>query len=194
MYVDFDSLPDTRVPGINPLTTGQLIASIAYHEAAHAVTGMHFGMSLARTRVHTVDVDGHMGWTGTTTWNSSNVLCFNLAIELAAGAAAGTRYLRDSNLLTLSTAAAVSAPHDRDMAVSALAKVGYPLVLDGPAPENGATWTQAETAADDMVDRLWSQITAVAEGLIADQRRELTGDQVSNLIGIPNPAPSRTAT
>ncbi|MEV6165704.1 hypothetical protein AB0L71_28090 [Streptomyces sp. NPDC052052] len=187
MYVDFNSLPDTRTPGINPLTKDQLIASIAYHEAAHAVTGMTFGMSLARTRVHTIDVDGYMGWTGTTTWNTSYVLCANLAIELAAGVAAGTRYLRDNNLLTPASAAVTAAPHDRDMAFAALAKANYPITLDGPAPENGTTWAQATSAATDMVDDLWAQITAVAEELIADHRHKLTGDQVAGLIGLPNP-------
>jgi hypothetical protein len=186
-FDDFNSLPDTRTPVVNLLTKRQLIAGIAHHEASHAVTGMHYGMSLARTRVYTIDVNGYMGWTGTTTWNTSNVLCFNLAVELAAGAAAGTRYLRDNDLLTPLTAEDVAAPHDRDMAFSALAEANYPITLRGPAPEGGTTWEHVEAAASDLVNAMWPQITAVAEGLIANQCRELTGDQVANLIGIPNP-------
>lgn len=191
MYVDFDSLPDTRIPGINVLTERQLIASIAYHEAGHAVTGMHFGMSLNRTRVYTIDVNGYTGWTGTTTWNNSNVLCSNLAIELAAGEAAATRHLRDNNLLTPESAAITAAPHDRDMAVAALAKANYPFTLNGSAPTNGSTWDQATTRATSMVDHLWDQITAVAEALTG-RPRELSGTQVADLIGLPNPAPNAT--
>ncbi|MEU5490345.1 hypothetical protein AB0G98_21720 [Streptomyces sp. NPDC020196] len=193
MYIDFDSLPDTRVPGINILTRDQLIASLAYHEAGHAVTGMHFGMSLRQTRVYTIDVDGYTGWTGTTTWNNSYVLCANLAIELAAGAAAGTRYLRDNNLLTPETAAITAAPHDRDMAVAALTEADYPFTLHGPTPDNGSTWEQATTAAAEMTDRLWDQIATVAESLIVAPRRELSGNQIAALIGIPNPAATSAA-
>ncbi|MFE9491382.1 hypothetical protein ACFYNF_33930 [Streptomyces sp. NPDC006641] len=190
MYVDFNSLPDTREPRINPLTRDQIIASLAYHEAGHTITGMHYGMSVARTRVHTIDVDGRTGWTGTTTWNHSFVLYFDLAVELAAGGVAGTRYLRDNNLLTASTAECGAAPHDRDMAFATFAKTGFPFTLNGTALQGGATWEQATAAATDMTDRLWGRITAVAEGLIADPRHELSGDQVVELIGLTAPAPT----
>ncbi|MGW1468575.1 hypothetical protein ACWCPT_30040 [Streptomyces sp. NPDC002308] len=190
MHIDFNSLPDTRIPQATFRTEDQIIASLAYHEAGHTVTGMHFGMSLARTRIHTIPVGHRTGLTGATTWNHSRVLYFDLAVELAAGAAVTTRHLRENGLLNPGSAPADEAPHDRDMAVATFEKCGYPFALNGPAPEHGATWEQAITAATDMTDRLWDQITAVAEALIADPRRELSGDHVADLIGLRNPAPT----
>jgi len=190
MDVNFNTFPDTRVPNASPLAFDQIIASLAYHEAGHAVIGLHYGMSLARTRVYAIDVNGHPGWTGTTTWNRSFILYFNLAVELAAGAAAATRYLRDNNLLTPQTALCTAAPHDRDMAFATFEQAGYPFTQDGPAPKGGATWAQATAVAGKATDRLWGQIAAVAEALIAGQTHELSGAQAAELAGVTNPNPT----
>lgn len=190
MYVNFDTLPDARTPNASPLAPSQIIASLAYHEAGHAVIGMHYGMSLARTRIYAIDVNGQFGWAGTTTWNRSFVLHFDLAVELAAGAVAATRYLRDNNLLTAETARCAAAPHDRDLAFATFAQTGYPFAQNGPTPEGGATWVQALAAARKTTDRLWVRITAVAEALIADQTHELSGAQAAELASIANPAPT----
>lgn len=196
MSLDFNSLADTRTPRFHARSRDEAIAGIAHHEAGHAVVGMTFGMSLAHTRVHTVDVDGCMGWTGSTRWNISWVNCFNLAIELAAGEAAEKQHLTGIGINPVVAARMAASPHDRDMAVEALAKSNYTLALEGPGPADpnaGTTWGKVTAAAAETVDRLWQQIATVSEALLATPRRELTGAEVAALTGIPNPTPSAPA-
>ncbi|MEU6543914.1 hypothetical protein [Streptomyces sp. NPDC046859] len=193
MPIDFDALPDTRVPNFVSRPTDQVIADIAYHEAGHAVIGMTYGMSLARLRVHTVDRDGYMGWTGTTTWNNCYVACFHLAVELAAGEAAAKRHLISSGHPVYVADRLAASPHDRDMAIAALARSNYTVTLDDTEPEGPATgtsWARAMTAADQVVSEAWEQITAIAEALTAAPRRELSGAQVAELTGIANAHPA----
>ncbi|MDX3279072.1 hypothetical protein [Streptomyces scabiei] len=192
MPIDFADLP-TRVTPPDVRTRDQIIASIAYHEAGHAIIGMTFGMSLARLRVHTIDVDGYMGWTGTTTWNNCYVPHFQLAVELAAGEAAEKRWMTRTGTPTHIAARLAASPHDRDMAISALARSNYTVTFDGtePAdPATGTSWARAMAAADHAVEEAWQQITATAEALIAVPRRELTGAEVATLTGTTNAAPA----
>ncbi|MGW3400137.1 hypothetical protein [Streptomyces zhihengii] len=195
MPVDFNTHEAHREPQYTDLSEADIIAGIAHHEAGHTVIGMTHGMSLKRVRVRSVDIDGYMGWTGTTIWNISWGACFNVATEFAAGEAAKKRHLLLTGMDPHRAAALAVAPHDRDTAVQALAACGYTITLNGPAPhpDNGTTWTRAMAAADRAVETHWQQITAVAEALIASPKRELSGDQVSALTGIPNTAPSPAA-
>lgn len=196
MPINFANLPDTRAPMPDMRSRDQIIAAIAYHEAGHAIIGMTYGMSLSRLRVHTVDVDGHMGWTGTTTWNICYVQHFRLAVELAAGEAASKRWMTSTGTPAHTAARLAASPHDRDMAISALARSNYTVTPDGTEPtdpENGTSWARAMAAADQAVEEAWQQITATAEALVSVPRRELTGAEVAVLTGITNAAPAPTA-
>jgi hypothetical protein len=188
--INFNDLPDTRTPKHTFRTTQQIITETAYHEAGHAIIGMTYGMSLARLRVHTIDIDGDMGWTGTTTWNNSFVSCFNLAVELAAGEAAAQLYLIRSGSSAYAAQQIAASPHDRDMAITVAARSSYTITIDGPDPVNqatGTTWAQVTAIADQAVTEAWAQITATANALLTAPRRELTGQQVAGLTGITNP-------
>lgn len=193
MPIDFRDLPDTQIPNADLRPTDQVIAGIAYHEAGHAIIGMTYGMSLARLRVYTMDIDGYMGWTGSTTWNNCFVRCFHLAVEAAAGEAAAKRHLISIGHPQYVASSLAASPHDRDMAISALARSNYTVTRDGtePAdPANGTSWARAMAAADQAVNQAWEQITATAEALLAAPRRELSGAQVANLTGIRNGLPA----
>jgi hypothetical protein len=172
--------------GLDGRPADQIVASIAFHEAGHAVIGMTFGMSLSRLRVYTVNVDGYMCWTGTTTWNTCFVPHFDLAVELAAGEAAEKRHLLAIGHSLDVAGRLAASPHDRDMAISALARSRYTVTLDGsePDPATGTSWARVMTAAAEAVNEAWEQITATAEALIAAPRRELTGAQVADLTGL----------
>ncbi|MEZ3180775.1 hypothetical protein KYY02_19405 [Streptomyces pimonensis] len=195
MPIDFGTLPDTRVLNFVSRPTDQVITGIAYHEAGHAVIGMTYGMSLARLRVYTMDVDGYMGWTGSTTWNNCFARCFHLAVELAAGEAAEKRHLTSVGHPQYVANRLAASPHDRDMAIAALASSNYTVTLDGTEhedPATGTSWARVMAAADQAVSQAWDQITVTAEALIAAPRREMTGAQVAELTGIRNglPAPA----
>ncbi len=197
MPIDFRDLPDTRVAQLDLRPIDQVIAGIAYHEAGHAIIGMTYGMSLARLRVHTIDVDGHTGWTGATTWNNCYVRCFRLAVELAAGEAAAKRHLTGIGHPAYVANRLAASPHDRDMAISALAGSNYTVTTDGTEPSDPATgtsWARVMAAADQAVAQAWGQITATAEALIAAPRRELTGAQVADLTSIANGLPAKITT
>ena len=174
-----------------PLTHEQTIRALAFQQAGRAVVGMSLGLGCARTRVHHITLPGQAGWTGTTTWSPSRAPEFDVAVMFAAGACAARRQLTLDGLATPATLAAVAAPRDRATAISVLAVTGYTLVLDGPAPAHGATWTEVTNAADKTVTRLWPQITTAAEAVLTRPDLSLTGEEITEATGVPNPAPQQ---
>jgi hypothetical protein len=188
--IDFDALPVRHMPHHVAETADQIIANIAYHEAGHAIIGMTYGMSLAQLCVRTVDVDGYMGWTGTTRWNTCYVPHFQLAVELASGEAASKRWMTSTGMPEHTAARHAASPHDRDMAITALAESNYTVTTDGTEPANGTSWARAMDAADQAVADAWQQITATAKALIATPHHVLTGTEVAALTGITNPTPA----
>jgi hypothetical protein len=189
---DLNSLPDTRVMRSAILTLPQKRRSLAFHETAHALVGMSYGMSLARVRVIETEVtDPAPGvvQTGATTWNPTWVDEFAFAVQCAAGPIAEQRHLAEVDLLTDDVAPQVTGEHDRDMAVATLARTGYELVLAGPAPRFGATWDQVTARARADVSALWPEVSVVAEALLTADDLTITPADVLRLTGRPNPEP-----
>ncbi|MEU3902030.1 hypothetical protein [Streptomyces sp. NPDC045251] len=194
---DLNSLPDTRTMRASLLTVKQKRRSLAFHETAHTIVGMSYGMSLARARVIEAEVtDPAPGvmQTGATTWNPTWVDEFAFAVQCAAGPVAEQRHLTEAGLLTADVAAQVAGDHDRDAAVATLARTGYELVLVGPAPEFGATWGQVTERARADVSSLWSEISVVAEALLAADDLTITPADVLRLTGRSNPEPGKPRT
>jgi hypothetical protein len=173
------------------LTYRQVVRSIAVHEAAHAVVGLAYDMSLKRAGVLEWTEGDRRFATGRTSWNNCFVPELRYAVMCAAGARADLRHLRAAGLLTAQTArgAADSGTDDRRTAVTALAASRFPLRDSGA--RRGMWWTEVEQMADAAVGRLWKQITAVADAMVAGG--VLTGDRIAALACLPNPAPEEAA-
>ncbi|WP_329224264.1 hypothetical protein OG352_39810 (plasmid) [Streptomyces sp. NBC_01485] len=189
---DLDSLPDTRVMQRSLLTVAQKREGLAFHEAAHALVGMTYGMSLARVRLIETEADGPapgLIQTGATTWNPTWVAEFAFAVQCAAGPIAERRHLAEAGLLTADVAAQVAGDNDRDVAVATLARSGYELALSGPVPQGGATWDQVTERAREDVSALWPEVAALAEALLTADDLTITPADVLRLTGRPNPAP-----
>lgn len=163
------------------LPDAQVLQALAFHEAAHAVSGMASGMRLESLQLLVVAAGQH---TGSTTWGPSAVACFDLAVQAAAGEIASVRFLQKGDMATAQNVLAVASGHDQELAIAAAARMGYQIVTVGPAPEGAATWDEVTAAAARAVDELWAQITAVARALLEAPGYRLTGHQVSALAGI----------
>lgn len=194
---DLNTLPDTRTRQASLLTVAQKRRSLAFHETAHALVGMSYGMSLARVRVIEAEVtDPAPGvtQTGATTWNPTWVDEFAFAVQCAVGPIAEQRHLTEAGLLTADVAAQVAGDHDRDMAVATLARTGYELALAGPAPEFGTTWDEVTERARADVSALWPEISVVAEALLTADDLTITPADVLRLTGRSNPEPGKPRT
>ncbi|MEJ8654732.1 hypothetical protein WKI65_43540 [Streptomyces sp. MS1.AVA.3] len=190
-FIDLNAVPVTRHPQDNPLSIAESWRGLAYHEAAHALTGIAAGMQLESLQLLEVDAgQGLLGLTGSTTWAPTRAAEFDFAVECAAGAVASRRQLEEAGLATEQVLKCIESLHDREVAVKVLAQCGFQIVISGPAPDRGATWREVTQAAERAVDELWSDITAVAEALLASPGHRLTAEMVSAITGRPNPTTS----
>jgi hypothetical protein len=169
------------------LTREQSRMDIAVHEAAHAVVGMAFGMSLEYSGV-LEQVDGDIwSMTGRTRWGNCSVPCLRYAVSCAAGLRAEVRHLTERGLPAVEALGGTS--DDREVAFADLADSNFPLREIG-APGHAMTWPEVEDAADHAIGLLWQQINTVAAAMYAAPDGLLTGDQVAALTLLPNPAPT----
>ncbi|MGW7412789.1 hypothetical protein [Streptomyces sp. NPDC054863] len=185
--VDLNSLPDTRTARTNSLTREQVRRGNAFHEAAHALVGMAYGISLQRillTETPLPDSDGGVVMSGLVTWNPCWVDEVEFAVQYAAGAIAEQRQFDAAGL-----DAEAAECHDRDAAVAVLTQSDYDFVLSGTAPAGGVTWEQITARAQQRVSSLWPEITLVAEALLAAPGMELSSIEVCALTGWTNAAP-----
>lgn len=166
------------------LTRQQSRMDIAVHEAAHAVVGMAYGMSLEHTGVLEQENGDRWNMTGRTRWGWCTAPCLRYAVMCAAGQRAELRHLRESGLPL--SAALENPSDDRETAFANLADSAFPLRETG-APGHAMTWPEVEDAADHAIGLLWQQINTVAIAMYAAPDGLLTGDQVAALTLIPNP-------
>ncbi|WP_372412829.1 hypothetical protein [Streptomyces luteireticuli] len=187
--VDLDTIEDIRVTQENRLTPQQIARGLAFHEAAHAVIGMAAGMPLVRTRIVRTTQDGRPVLSGATAWAPNSAQPFDFAVMSLAGQTADLRQLAEAGLLTAQTAAWADSAHDRHLATTGLATIGYEIRPSGPAPAYGTTWAAVADEAERRVTALWPQITAVAQAMLTAANETVTAAEAEALTGIPNPAP-----
>ncbi|MEV7157180.1 hypothetical protein AB0N77_21535 [Streptomyces misionensis] len=191
-YVDLNLLPDSRRPNSPPWGFEVARRGVAFHEAGHAVVGMTRGMRLKRIRLleeRLRRLGQRVRLSGATTWCPGWVDEIDFAVQCAAGAVAEQAYFESAGLLTPDTASLLDAAHDRDLAVAALARSGFELVLSGPAPAGGASWPAIVQQAARDVERLWGPITAVADALADTPRGLLESADVVRVASLSNPSP-----
>ncbi|WP_327136266.1 hypothetical protein OG311_40270 (plasmid) [Streptomyces sp. NBC_01343] len=97
---------------------------------------------------------------------------------------ASPHQLAESGRLTPDTARLTAADHDKQMALSILTAEGVQVTETGPAPDSGLAWDHVMATAQQIVDREWDRITAVAEALLAAPDCTLTGTQAAQIAGI----------
>ncbi|MFF5039907.1 MULTISPECIES: hypothetical protein [Streptomyces] len=159
----------------------------AVHEAGHVVaafvTGIHVADVVLTTEQTQNPCGSVSGVSGVTGIGRIAVPVDDYLTMLAAGEAAHQRWLRDSGLHTPARAWAVE--------VSALDDVAKAVnQLRERVPGYDATgyrqlFWRYRPVAEELVDAHWERVLAVAGGLAAPGR--LTGEQASDLAGLPNP-------
>ncbi|OKI61520.1 hypothetical protein [Streptomyces sp. MJM1172] len=158
---------------------------LAHHEAGHVVLGQLVGFTCERVRIHTITRGGVTGWTGVTTWARSFGTYLDIAVVCgAAGQAADLHQLTESGRLTPETATLTVTDHDKQMALNILTAEGVQVTETGPAPDGGLAWDHVMATAQQIVDREWARITAVANALLAAPNFTLTGTQAAQIAGI----------
>ncbi|MFD9458741.1 hypothetical protein ACFWBC_37395 [Streptomyces sp. NPDC059985] len=175
------------VPQYVNLSHEQMLRSLSFHEAGHAVVGMVVGINCARSSLFQDEIEGEFCWTGRTVWGKSEPSCFHFAAMCAAGQVAGLRQLEEAGLLSCEVRKWADAPHDRETAIHSLAGSGYEITLEGPAPANGATWSQVTMYAEALIGQYWNVVTEGAEALLGSPALSLSGDQIAQAVGIANP-------
>ncbi|WP_327335103.1 hypothetical protein OG582_40730 (plasmid) [Streptomyces anulatus] len=174
------------VPVTADISVADVRRGIAFHEAGHAVLCMAYGMHVITTGIVSWRAENDRWSTvGNTSWESANVLCFDIAAQCAAGEVAHLRYLRQSGLASAEMTEAALADHDREQAVAILAEAGVSLTEDGGPTKYEISWRKVYATAEQRVADLWPQITAVASVLV---ERELTGDEAAEIAGMTNPS------
>ncbi|MFF1319837.1 hypothetical protein ACFVZZ_10475 [Streptomyces chartreusis] len=168
-----------------PLTYEQARLGMAFHEGAHAVLSLAYGMHIVTSEVITWEPEpGKWGVTGNTAHQAQDTPPWRYAAQCAAGEIAHVRYLMAYGLWTPERAAACAADHDRELAIGVLAENGYRLGRDH-IPQGGKSWGMVQGMARRKVDHLWWEIRAVAH--VMDERTVLTGDEIAALTGLVNP-------
>jgi len=184
VLVDHAGRPRTAVD--MPLSYEQTRLGIAFHEAGHAVLALAYGMRVITSEVIAWEPEpGRFTVTGRTRNEAAGTPPWRYAAQLAAGEIAHVTYLMTYGLWTPERAAACQADHDRDNAITTLARFGY--ALGHPqVSEDGKSWGMVRGMARRKVTHLWNEIRTVA--LAMDEHTVLTGDDVAALTGMVNPS------
>ncbi|MGX1886250.1 hypothetical protein [Streptomyces sp. NPDC055287] len=186
---DFEVLADHTGkprPAVNTsLSYEQARLGTAFHEAAHAVLSLAYGMHISSSEVIAWRT-GDDGWavTGTTTHLAQGISPWRFAAQCAAGELAHVQYLLTHGLWTPDRALACAANHDRELAIDVLNQFGYQLGRDH-TPEGGKSWGMVRGMARRKMYGLWFEISAVAHAM--NERDVLTGDEIAALTGLVNP-------
>lgn len=168
-----------------PLSYEQARLGMAFHEAAHAVLSMAYGMHIITSKVIAwVPEPGQWSVTGTTRHQTHDTPPWHYAAQCAAGEIAHVNYLMAYGLWTPERAAACAAAHDRELAIDVLAQFGYRLG-HGHTPKGGKSWGMVQGMARRKVGHLWREIRTVAHAM--DENTVLTGDEIAALTGLVNP-------
>ncbi|MER6247227.1 hypothetical protein [Streptomyces griseorubiginosus] len=168
-----------------PLTYEEARLGTAFHEAAHAVLSMAYGMHIITSEVIAFEPEpGMWAVTGNTKHQAQNTPPWHYAAQCAAGEIAHVNYLMAYGLWTPERAAACAADHDRELAIDVLAEFGFHLGRDR-APEGGKSWGMVRGMARRKVGHLWQEIRTVAHAMT--ERTVLTGDEITALTGLVNP-------
>ncbi|WP_326581699.1 hypothetical protein OIE69_43805 (plasmid) [Actinacidiphila glaucinigra] len=141
-------------------------------------------MTVARLEIaQAADQHGVTGWSWGTTWRPSCPNAFHFATQAAAGEIADRRQMVEAYGIDPTEAAHLAgSTHDRDQAIALLAAVGYPIALEGPAPEGGGTWEQVTEAAAVVVAELWEPISRTAVALLIAPGYSLPGERVVDIL------------
>ncbi|WP_445520407.1 hypothetical protein [Streptomyces sp. NEAU-174] len=151
----------------------------AIHEAAHAVAALDGGAHLHYAQIQAPsgsegDTDGATGACGHSTGEDA-------AAYTGAGERATDRWLRETGLWTPARAmcAEVAARHDRAGFLSLNPHFGF-------GDRGAADYRLVHDLADRMIDRRWGAVTAV--GAVLARQLRLEGDDIADLVRIPNGA------
>ncbi|MEU1663594.1 hypothetical protein ABZ547_08260 [Streptomyces sparsogenes] len=157
------------------MTAGQGNYAHCVHEAAHAVTALVGGGHVCHARVNIPCRPGRLG-AGDAVFGGLHDAREVAAI--AAGERAENRWLQEAGLWTPRRAIAVeiNASTDRRACTSRHPHFGF--------GDTKRDYLTAHDAADRIIDRHWAEINTVAAELL--KRHTLTGDQIADLIRIPN--------
>ncbi|WP_043266109.1 hypothetical protein [Streptomyces sp. CT34] len=167
------------------LSYEQVRLGLAFHEAGHAVLSMAYGVHVVSSEVIAWQPSpDRWSVTGKTASEAHDVSPWHYAAQCAAGELAHVQYLLTSGLWTPQLAAGCAADHDREKAIDVLARFGYRLGRDH-TPQGGKSWGMVRGIARRKVDRLWPEICAVARAI--DAADIVTGEQIADLTGLPNP-------
>ena len=185
VLLDYRGLPLAK--SNTGLTYEQARLGLAFHEAGHAVLAMAYGLRVHKTEVTAWLSEPNLSHvTGcTTTEARADFEVWQFAAFSAAGTIAQVAYLMASGLWTPETAVSCEALHDRDQAVDVLAQRGYRIGI-GFVPAGGRSWAMVQGMARRKVTHLWPHIHTVAHAL--NEHSVLTGDDITNLTGLVNPA------
>nr|WP_202121976.1 hypothetical protein [Streptomyces sp. BA2] len=158
---------------------------MAFHEAGHAVLSLAYGMRVVTSEVIAWTPE-EGGWclTGGTAFETHNVHAWRFAAQAAAGTIAQVNYLMTNGLWTPERALACAALHDREQAIDILAQHGF-RIGRGHVPAGGKSWAMVQGMARRKVGHLWGEIRTVAHAM--DENTVLTGDEIADLTGLPNP-------
>ncbi|MEV6755800.1 hypothetical protein [Streptomyces sp. NPDC051214] len=168
-----------------PLTYEQARLGMAFHEAGHAVLSLAYGMRVVTSEVIAWTPE-EGGWcvTGNTAFETRDVHAWRFAAQAAAGSIAQVTYLMAYGLWTPERALACAALHDREQAIDILAQHGF-LIGRGHVPAHGKSWAMVQGMARRKIGHLWGEIRTVAHAM--DENTVLTGDEIADLTGLPNP-------
>lgn len=143
------------------------LRSLAFHEAGHAVLGLHYGLEANFVELHAVPELGPSAWSGCVDWPSQRCLEWRYAVISQAGEVANRQQLLSDGL----PVEYVDAPHDRDLAETVCATTGYQIA-----------WPEVNAATEALVEALWPKITEVADALLNAPDHRLTGTELNQLV------------
>lgn len=167
---------------------GQMDLLRAIHEAAHAVAGLAAGSYVHDARISVTDelradTDEVLGGEARVC-NIPNGLHF--ITIMGAGERANDRWLHETGLWTpfRAVGAELGAYGDR----CNILRVNPHLGFAGGSND----YLVVHHIADQFVEEYWGRITAV--GIVLAERLHLTGDEIADLVGLPNGTHSATCT
>lgn len=158
---------------------------VAFHEAAHAVVAMAYGMHITTSEVMAwAPEPGRYTLTGRTGVDCHATPTWHFAAQCAAGEVAQVQYLMVYGLWTPERASACFAEHDREHAIDIVTECGGQLARHH-VPLGGKSWAQVRGMARRRVGFLWREIRTTAHAM--NERTVLTGDEIAALTGLTNP-------
>lgn len=147
----------------------------AIHEAGHAIAALTTGGHLHFAEIQTPDSTAPHGGT-TYACGLDDGTAF--AAFCGAGERANDRWLRQEGLWTERRAVTVeaAATGDRALLLSVNPHIGF--------GDKEGDYQHVHNIADRLIDQHWNAILAVGEALV--RRTRLEGDDIADLVGIPN--------